>query len=795
MGLFLIARDNIKKKKGNAAILFLLVALATLLLYTGISVLSNMNRVIDNRNKVVNGADYFLLTMNAHTDEIETILNQRKETAYEEKEKVIHASGVKFYDGEETEQEADQLDFFFLNREADRKLSTIQLIDEGEKWKTDSIILPYYMEAGLGYKTGDIIYLNYQGQTYTFEIYGFTEDVMFSTPMNMSAVKCFISSENFQAYGKEWGNEGTIYRTKLRGGYDTENFEETISMILKEKIPDFTYTVNWSLSYDIMKYGTSVTANMFMGVLTVFSILLIFISLIIVHFNVSNSIEMNIKNIGMLEASGYTSRQMIIATVLEFMIISVLGAGAGLFGATCSANYIGGILSASIGLRWEMGFDLRSAVFSIALAIVLMLLAVLICARRYKKIAPLDALRNGIYAHNFRKNRIRLDTVRLPLNLAIGIKNIVYHKKKNIVVCLMIVLLSFCANEAVVIYQNFAIEKDKMIEITGFEMPDITVDVNGEDIGSLPEKVKEIKQKAASADGIHQIIEYSAEDISCRYGDNKVTVNCDIYDDTKDLKIDNVIDGRRPEYDNEIMLTTLMMGKLGAAVGDVVYLEMNGVSKDYLVVGLSQGINHLGRKGMITKEGMQRLNPGVIPASLYLYTDNNSDLNSVMDQLQEILADESVTITNYQNYVSATMESIVAVMKVLCIVMMTAVILVIAMVLMLLIRMQSVRDQRQIGIYKALGYTTGQLMIQMTMSYIPTVLAGAVLGCILAWFGVNPSFILCLGMFGIKRCSMYISIVYMGGIIFGIVLWAVLIAILSSAKIRKIVPWEMMQEL
>lgn len=198
---------------------------------------------------------------------------------------------------------------------------------------------------------------------------------------------------------------------------------------------------------------------------------------------------------------------------------------------------------------------------------------------------------------------------------------------------------------------------------------------------------------------------------------------------------------------------------------------------------------------MITKEGMQRLNPGVIPASLYLYTDNNSDLNSVMDQLQEILADESVTITNYQNYVSATMESIVAVMKVLCIVMMTAVILVIAMVLMLLIRMQSVRDQRQIGIYKALGYTTGQLMIQMTMSYIPTVLAGAVLGCILAWFGVNPSFILCLGMFGIKRCSMYISIVYMGGIILGIVLWAVLIAILSSAKIRKIVPWEMMQEL
>ena len=795
MRLLLIAKDNIKKKKINAIILLLLVAMAVLLLYTGISSLRNMGSVIDNRNAATNGADYALFTLSTHVDEIENILKQQDVTKEVETEKAIYASGVKFYKEENEKKDASQLGFFFLDKNANRNMSTIQLIDKGSKWKEDSIILPYYMKTGMGYRTGDMIHLIYKEQTYSFEIYGFTEDVMFATPTNVSAEKCFISREYFQKYGNEWGNVGTFIRANLKEGTDIEQFESDMNQIFNTKIADYKYLNNWSFNYSTMRYGASISANIAMGVLTAFSGLLIFIALVVVYFNITNFIEMNIKNIGMLEASGYTSIQMMLSTALEFFLISIFGIVIGLIIASGASDSIGGILSASIGLQWKTGFDLISAVTSVGITLILMLSSVIYCSRKYRKIAPLDALRNGIHTHNFKKNWILLDTVPLPLNIALGFKGIVYNKKKNIVVCLIIILLTFCANEAACIYENFAVHQNTLIEVSGFETPDITVTLSGSDSKKLKETMGGIKQQVADTKGVSKVLEYTAFEMVCKRGEKQVTINCDAYDDTSALRINNVLEGRRPECDNEIMLTTAMTDKLGASIGDVIYVEMNGIRKDFLIVGISQGINHLGRKGMITKDGLQRYGKDITPACLYVYADSQNDLNGLMKKLQGNVTNTNVTITNFHNYIDVTMSSILSAMKILCVVMVTIVALVIAMILVLLIFIQMVRDQQQLGIYKALGYTTKQLMLQTAISYVTLVSIGVVAGCVLAWFGVNPSFVLCLSAFGIEKCNMYMSLFSMLGIVVGMILWALIISLLCSIRIRKIVPWKMMQEL
>jgi putative ABC transport system permease protein len=492
------------------------------------------------------------------------------------------------------------------------------------------------MKVGMGYETGDMLHLIYKGSTYQFEIFGFSEDVMFSTPSNVPMEKCFVSKACIEKYADLWGGKATIFRAILKDGYDKEKFEVDALQMLIDKVKDFQYMNNFSVNYSAMRMGATIMANILMGVLTVFAVLLILIALIIIFFNVNNSIESNMKNIGMLEASGYTSRQLGTATIYEFLMISIAGIIAGFLGATGVTKALGGLLSASIGLSWEMGFDIRSAIFSTIVIIMLIFVAAIASSRKYKKIAPLDALRNGINTHNFNKNLIKLEEVSLPLNLSIGLKNILYNKKKNITICLIVVLLSFCVNVTVCVYTNFVLQHDTMIRLIGLETHEVTVEATENTTEGLTKFLTQSKQKLSSMKGIRQILEYTNSDIKLRNGENEVSANCDIYDDTSSLTTDNLVEGKRPEYDNEITLTKVILERLDASLGDVIYLELNGKSKDYLVVGISQGINNLGRKAMITKDGMKRLNKDFVPMALYIYLEEGSDVKGAIKEIESI---------------------------------------------------------------------------------------------------------------------------------------------------------------
>lgn len=788
MKILLIARDNIKKQKGNTLILFLLIALAVLMLYVGTSVLSNMDKVIDQRNETVNGADYFLFTRSSESDRIQEILEKRKEAVFTEREKALFVSGAKYFKKHVREEDADQINFFFQSLNMERKLSIIQIIDEGKEWNENSIILPYYMKVGMGYNTGETLNITLKGKIHSFIIYGFTEDIMFATPANISAEKGIISEEKFRELTKDWGNQGYIYRVKLKENMDSDEFLIKVDQVLKNEIPDYLNTEHISLAYNQLKYGVSITANIFMAVLTVFAVLLIFIALIIVHFNIDNSIRMNMKNIGILQASGYTSRQLAAATIVEFLLLGAVSMTVGLLCAKAASDIIGGILSSSIGLCWEMNFDPLSCIVSIVITTILIFGAVFLASRRYKQIAPLDALRSGIYTHNFKKNYVRLDKTKLPLNTAIGIKHILGNQKKNISICLIVMLLTFIANVSVSLYQYLVLESDKMIQIIGLEVADIAVYLEAGEKQSIQKKLESI-------DGIEQIIEFAGEDMIAQNGTKEVSLYCDIYDSPEKLRVNNIVKGRYPEYDNEIMLSTIIAEKLGVTVGEVMYLEMNEDRKDYLVVGVSQGINHLGRIAMLTTEGALRLNEKLIADNFHIYVKDSVSVSKMIDSLKESLADEEVTIYNSKKDIEVMIGSIIHIMKILCSVMGAVVAFVIALVLVLLVTTQLIREKRQLAIYKALGYTTRQLILQITMSYLPVFFIGTLLGCAVAFVGAAPSVVLSLTAFGIQKFNMDLSIYVMLSIIAVIIVWSELIIIVCSAKVRKITPYGMQQEI
>ncbi|XCP83448.1 FtsX-like permease family protein [Roseburia hominis] len=95
---------------------------------------------------------------------------------------------------------------------------------------------------------------------------------------------------------------------------------------------------------------------------------------------------------------------------------------------------------------------------------------------------------------------------------------------------------------------------------------------------------------------------------------------------------------------------------------------------------------------------------------------------------------------------------------------------------------------RDYGIMKALGFTTGQLILQTALSFMPTTILAIVVGLIVCSQIINPLTALFLSGIGIVKCTFTVPIGFTIAAGIGLVLFTFVVACLLSLKIRKIAP-------
>ena len=83
------------------------------------------------------------------------------------------------------------------------------------------------------------------------------------------------------------------------------------------------------------------------------------VSLIVIKFRVSNSIEDGMANIGVLKAIGYTSGQILSSIILQFILIALSASVVGIALSYVLMPFIGGIISTLSGLVWVQSFDIN----------------------------------------------------------------------------------------------------------------------------------------------------------------------------------------------------------------------------------------------------------------------------------------------------------------------------------------------------------------------------------------------------------------------------------------------------
>ena len=119
-------------------------------------------------------------------------------------------------------------------------------------------------------------------------------------------------------------------------------------------------------------------------------------------------------------------------------------------------------------------------------------------------------------------------------------------------------------------------------------------------------------------------------------------------------------------------------------------------------------------------------------------------------------------------------------------------VVVIGLILFLLIKSLIYHKRKDYGIYKALGYTSGSLMLQTALSFMPAVIASIIIFSIGSYYGANPYMSTFMRAFGLVKCNFDIPVI--GVVLIGIGLAAAsfALAVLQTRRIKKIEAYNML---
>ena len=783
--LFFIAWKNMKKKKSDVLVLFFLITLASLLFYSSVSVFFGMDKVLDNAYDLAHTADWFYMN-GVENEKVEAVIKQQEEVAEYETAECLYFMEADYW--EKGEKETKQTQIFFGKIEEERNISKL-VGSEDATIQYNSILLPYYMKSSGGFSKGDIFCVTLGDREYEFQVAGFVEDPLFATPLNINVYGCYISEDFMKDFIEENPEMASAqyvqHKTRLKEGEDSFAFDQKISPLLLQEVPEISAPSNLSIgvNWGSMKGGVAMMSQITMGIVLVFSVLLMLVVFLVMRFSIRNYIEMNLKNVGILQASGYTPGQLNVTVMLEMGMIAVIAVVVGILLGVVGSDLIGTYQGVMLGIQWRQVFHMGAAGLTVVIILGVVFLVSYLGGRIYQKITVLEALRGGIHNHNFKKNYFCFEKSKLPMNIALAGKNMMCEKAKTISIFIIVMILSFSSCVGFALYENFALGTDGLMKMVGIEAGNVII--SGEDMDNVGKDVEHWQE-------VEKVLYYNNGTIEMESEKEKTSSVCDIWDNPELLENEMIIRGRLPKHDNEIVLTAGIAKILKVDTGDTIYVTGQGERMAYVVSGIDQKINNMGLKALMNMEGAKRLNGSCQAMFLYVYTEEGISYEEISEKILDEFPE--VSVVDSEKQVREAINTVILAMVVICLLFVAITVFVVALVEIMLVKSKVIRERKNLGLNKAFGFTTVQLIGQTMIMNLPVIALGAIAGAILSVFLMEPLVILCLSFCGIEKYVFTVNFLWMAVTVVGIILVAAVASFVSAYKIRKIEPVKMLAE-
>ena len=781
--ILMLAFANIRKTKGHTVSLFIMFLIASLLLNAGLLVFINFGGFFSKTMEELNTSDiYYIMPRNKYNSEVDEFIKNNENVIESQTEESLWGIGESEYN-DETHETA----FLLCDADEIRNMSKWKFVGEHLLPEGLSIYLPSIYQQEAGFQLNDEYEITFNEIKLTFTIKGFIEDVYFSS-FNTGFMGLYLPHETYVKVADELGDsyQTTIIYANLKElNKDIEKGIKELTKLggLSASTVDTSNTV---ISYDssMTKMARTMMANMISTFIVAFAAMIVFVCLIVVRFRIGNSIEDDMTKIGSLKAVGYTSRQIVSSIIVQYVLITLIGSVVGISLSYLTTPTLSDVFAQQSGLKWVQGFD--GIISSIALLIVLIIVIIVafITSGRINILNPIVALRGGITTHSFRKNHVPLSTSIGSLPFVLALKSLLQNKKQSLMIAFIMTAVSFSGSYAVIMFYNSTIDTKTFLETPGIELSNAAAilkpDVNNKEMADDILAMEDVSKVQFIDD---QTVKIDSNDIALF-----------VLEDFSKKETDSIYEGRYPLHSNEIALAGHLAELLGKTIGDNVTVELKGKQAQFIVSGLSQGFYMNGINASIRYDGMIKLDPGFQQKSLQIYLEKGVKAEEYVIDLEKLYGDSFMSIVDMDKSMengSGAYSSIVSKVGILILVVTLAVDI---LVLYFVINSSVTRRKRELGIQKAIGYTTLQLMNQLSLNFLPPIIIGVIIGGILGITQTNPLMSIAQRSMGIMKADYILTPVWV--VVFGvaIIIISYITSMLITYKIRKISAYALVTE-
>lgn len=765
---------NLKKDKESYISFGIVVLITAIMLNLALVLVFQVDRAYDNKFE-----DLETATINVCIPQIQDTDTLREDvkglegvSEVECREAVFLEAVVKDFRGTDF-----SMNTVFYNKDEFRDMNKLDIKEESAESTGESIYLPLYVASFGKFGLGDKIIYEIGDRKHTFLISGVLEEMQYGN-YGKGLMGAYLPKSVYEEFASEY-EQHMVTEYSIIANDNTEiNFlNNEISNLLEEK----NITMLTSCDKASTKDTRIMVCDLLILVLLAFALVILLVSVFLCKFRIRNSIEEDMVNMGVLKALGYTGNMIIGSVVLPYLMVTLIASLLGVIASYGILPSLSELLTLQAGFSFGLLFDIKGFICVEIILVFIVTVFTYAAAKRIRKLQPINAIRGNSGGKAIKKNYFPLEETHGNAKLLLVLKLLFSNGKQNALLFGVFFVLTILIAFASTLFYNVIVKPNNFISTLSEEIPEIII---------YPKEQYEaaLLSDLQSDSEIKTVLKYTMGTVNI----DDVPVTVFACEDFSKVSNDLCYLGENPNEKNEIALGSAFEGKY--KLGEQIEIQNGDVSCSYEITGFVQSVNYQGNVCEFSMEGYAALNSETIVPSLYVYLQDWTDVERYIEEIEESYGDTIFNQVNYQKMTETTQEMYSGITSIIVIVIFVLTILIALFVLYIVIKTLLVQRKQELGIYKAIGYSNWQLMVQLMGSFLPSSVLAVLLSSGLGLIYVPQINRFIFQTIGAVKNNMEVSFTFL--MIFALIQIVVnlIISILLIKPIKKISAYALIKE-